>query len=235
MSEFNQKVREGRGGLQEVFFYCGWSAMEMARRRWALRGWLRWPRRPLRMQRLCSAPGQGRRHFRLVALAPMSGAPVGCAGWAGRRSCHPGLGLGLPFVLDVSGDWTSSSNGAPSVSSQALKSLRKKLPLFPWFGVDIGGTLVKRLYLEPKDITAEEEEVESPKSIGKYLTSSVSYGSTGIRDVHLELKDLTPSFSKGRKGNLHFTWLPTHNIPAFIQLGGDKNVWNLHTCLLSLG
>ena len=85
-------------------------------------------------------------------------------------------------MLDVSGDWTGSSNGAASVSSHALKSLRKKLLLFPWFGVDIGETLVKRLYLEPKDIIAEEEEeeVRSPKSTGKFLTSSVACGSTGI-------------------------------------------------------
>ena len=64
---------------------------------------------------------------------------------------------------------------------------------FPWFGMDIGGTLVKLSYFEPIDITAEEEqeEVESLKSIRKYLTSNVAYGSTGIRDVHLELKDLT--------------------------------------------
>ena len=48
--------------------------------------------------------------------------------------------------------------------------------------MDIGRTLVKLIYLEPKDIIAEEEEVESPKSIGKYLTSSVAYGSMGIWD-----------------------------------------------------
>ncbi|CAI9179674.1 unnamed protein product [Rangifer tarandus platyrhynchus] len=183
----------------------------------------------------CGCSGSARRQGRAAATSTSSPGRQ-CPGppWAARGeqrvgSCHPGLGGGLPFVLDVSGDWTGSSNGAASVSSQALKSLRKKRPLFPWFGVDIGGTLVKLLYLEPKDIIAEEEEVESPESIGKYLTSSVAYGSTGIRDVHLELKDLTPAFSKGRKGNLHFIWLPTPNIPAFIQMGGDKNVWNLHT------
>uniref|UniRef100_A0A8D1ZDV9 Pantothenate kinase 2 n=1 Tax=Sus scrofa TaxID=9823 RepID=A0A8D1ZDV9_PIG len=71
---------------------------------------------------------------------------------------------------------------------------------FPWFGLDIGGTLVKLVYFEPKDITAEEEEeeVESLKSIRKYLTSNVAYGSTGIRDVHLELKDLTLCGRKDR-------------------------------------
>ena len=103
--------------------------------------------------------------------------------------------------------------------------------VFPWFGLDIGGTLVKLVYFEPKDITAEEEEeeVESLKSIRKYLTSNVAYGSTGIRDVHLELKDLTLSFSKGHKGDLHFIWFPTLNIPTFIQIGRDKNVCSLHT------
>ncbi|XP_078534822.1 pantothenate kinase 2, mitochondrial isoform X3 [Lissotriton helveticus] len=63
---------------------------------------------------------------------------------------------------------------------QRLDSLKKNRPLFPWFGLDIGGTLVKLVYFEPKDITAEEEqeEVENLKSIRKYLTSNVAYGIT---------------------------------------------------------
>ncbi|OXB75847.1 UNVERIFIED_CONTAM: hypothetical protein H355_009480 [Colinus virginianus] len=85
--------------------------------------------------------------------------------------------------------------GEASGASCGLRrdSVRKNRPLFPWFGLDIGGTLVKLVYFEPKDITAEEEdeEVENLKNIRKYLTSNVAYGSTGIRDVHLELKDLT--------------------------------------------
>lgn len=106
--------------------------------------------------------------------------------------------------------------------------------VFPWFGLDIGGTLVKLVYFEPKDITAEEEEeeVESLKSIRKYLTSNVAYGSTGIRDVHLELKDLTLC---GRKGNLHFIRFPTHDMPAFIQMGRDKNFSSLHTVFCATG
>lgn len=106
--------------------------------------------------------------------------------------------------------------------------------VFPWFGLDIGGTLVKLVYFEPKDITAEEEEeeVESLKSIRKYLTSNVAYGSTGIRDVHLELKDLTLC---GRKGDLHFIRFPTHDMPAFIQMGRDKNFSSLHTVFCATG
>lgn len=105
---------------------------------------------------------------------------------------------------------------------------------FPWFGMDIGGTLVKLAYFEPIDITAEEEqeEVESLKSIRKYLTSNVAYGSTGIRDVHLELKDL---ILFGRKGNLHFIRFPTHDLPTFIQMGRNKNFSTLHTVLCATG
>ncbi|XP_075608915.1 pantothenate kinase 2, mitochondrial isoform X3 [Balearica regulorum gibbericeps] len=108
------------------------------------------------------------------------------------------------------------------------------ISVFPWFGLDIGGTLVKLVYFEPKDITAEEEEeeVENLKSIRKYLTSNVAYGSTGIRDVHLELKDLTLC---GRKGNLHFIRFPTHDMPAFIQMGSEKHFSSLHTTLCATG
>lgn len=105
---------------------------------------------------------------------------------------------------------------------------------FPWFGMDIGGTLVKLVYFEPVDVTAEEEqeEVECLKSIRKYLTSNVAYGSTGIRDTHLELKGLTVH---GRRGNLHFIRFPTHDLPTFIQMGRDKNFSTLHTVLCATG
>lgn len=105
---------------------------------------------------------------------------------------------------------------------------------FPWFGMDIGGTLVKLVYFEPKDITAEEEqeEVENLKSIRKYLTSNTAYGKTGIRDVHLELKNLTMC---GRKGNLHFIRFPSCAMHRFIQMGSEKNFSSLHTTLCATG
>lgn len=51
--------------------------------------------------------------------------------------------------------------------------------------MDIGGTLVKLVYFEPVDITAEEEqeEVENLKSIRRYLTSNVAYGMYGHTHV----------------------------------------------------
>lgn len=100
--------------------------------------------------------------------------------------------------------------------------------------MDIGGTLVKLVYFEPKDITAEEEqeEVENLKSIRKYLTSNTAYGKTGIRDVHLELKNLTMC---GRTGNLHFIRFPSCAMHRFIQMGSEKNFSSLHTTLCATG
>lgn len=100
--------------------------------------------------------------------------------------------------------------------------------------MDIGGTLVKLVYFEPKDITAEEEqeEVENLKSIRRYLTSNTAYGKTGIRDVHLELQDLTLC---GRTGNLHFIRFPTQDLPVFLQMGRSKHFSSLHTTLCATG
>jgi type II pantothenate kinase len=62
----------------------------------------------------------------------------------------------------------------------------------PWFGMDIGGTLVKLVYFEPTDIAPEEEnvsssEIETLRNIQKYLTSNNAYGETGHRDIHLQV------------------------------------------------
>lgn len=140
----------------------------------------------------------------------------------------------------VPGNSNSSSNRQPQQQQQQQQqqqrreSAKKNRPPFPWFGMDIGGTLVKLVYFEPKDITTkeEQEEVENLRSIRKYLTSNVAYGSTGIRDVHLELKDLTIC---GHKGNLHFIRFPTQNMPAFIQMGKAKHFSSLHTTLCATG
>lgn len=59
----------------------------------------------------------------------------------------------------------------------------------PWFGMDIGGTLCKLVYFEPKDITRDEldVEVEALRSIRRYLTKNSAYGKTGHRDTHLQV------------------------------------------------
>ncbi|XP_031999026.2 pantothenate kinase 2, mitochondrial isoform X1 [Hylobates moloch] len=232
--------RNGRGGRPRARLCSGWTAAEEARSSPTLGGLLGRQRWLLRM-------GAGRlgapmeRHGRASATSVPSAGEQAAGGPEGRRreplrrrassASVPAVGASAEGTRR---DRLGSYSGPTSVSRQRVESLRKKRPLFPWFGLDIGGTLVKLVYFEPKDITAEEEEeeVESLKSIRKYLTSNVAYGSTGIRDVHLELKDLTLC---GRKGNLHFIRFPTHDMPAFIQMGRDKNFSSLHTVFCATG
>lgn len=59
----------------------------------------------------------------------------------------------------------------------------------PWFGMDIGGTLTKLVYFEPKDITPDEldQEAETLSNIRRYLTKNSAYGKTGYRDTHLQV------------------------------------------------
>ena len=79
---------------------------------------------------------------------------------------------------------------------------------FPWFGIDVGGTLVKLVYFEPLDLTKEEEikEGEVLRTIRHYLIGNTAYGDTGFRDVHLELKSMKIG---NRLGNLHFIRFPS--------------------------
>ena len=63
----------------------------------------------------------------------------------------------------------------------------------PWFGMDIGGTLVKLVYFEPTDRASHEEEeqisseLDTLRNIQKYLTNNSAYGETGHRDIHLQV------------------------------------------------
>lgn len=78
----------------------------------------------------------------------------------------------------------------------------------PWFGMDIGGTLTKLVYFEPKDITPMEldQEAEISRNIRRYLTKHSAYGKTGHRDTHLQVKqkmfmsDLLVFLRQYRKG-----------------------------------
>uniref|UniRef100_G1R7Z7 Pantothenate kinase 3 n=1 Tax=Nomascus leucogenys TaxID=61853 RepID=G1R7Z7_NOMLE len=235
--------RNGRGGRPRARLCSGCTVAEEARSGPTLGGLLGRQRWLLRM-------GAGRlgapmeRHGRASATSVPSAGEQAAGGPEGRRreplrrrassASVPAVGASAEGTRR---DRLGSYSGPTSVSRPRVENSisKKKNPLvFPWFGLDIGGTLVKLVYFEPKDITAEEEEeeVESLKSIRKYLTSNVAYGSTGIRDVHLELKDLTLC---GRKGNLHFIRFPTHDMPAFIQMGRDKNFSSLHTVFCATG
>ncbi|KAK3095406.1 hypothetical protein FSP39_014300 [Pinctada imbricata] len=104
----------------------------------------------------------------------------------------------------------------------------------PWFGMDIGGTLTKLVYFEPKDTTETEErdELETLKVIRHYLVGNQAYGKTGLRDVHLEMKDQSIG---GRRGSLHFIRFPTSEMNAFLELCKAKNFNSLVSAICATG
>jgi len=59
----------------------------------------------------------------------------------------------------------------------------------PWFGMDIGGTLSKLVFFEPKDSIVEKNEDETQLlfNVTKYLTKNSAYGKSGHRDVHQQV------------------------------------------------
>lgn len=87
----------------------------------------------------------------------------------------------------------------------------------PWFGIDIGGTLVKVVFFDPKEATKDEEV--TLKRIRRYLKSSKPYGATGKRDTHLEM---TNCMINKRAGSLHFIRFATNQMPGFLSMAKDK-------------
>lgn len=108
-------------------------------------------------------------------------------------------------------------------SSEKSPKASPKLPVFPWFGIDVGGSLVKLVYFEPLDLTDEELKKEGDvlKTIRHYLIGNTAYGDTGIRDVEHELKSIKVG---ARLGNLHFIRFPTHHMENFINMCVDKRM-----------
>jgi len=56
----------------------------------------------------------------------------------------------------------------------------------PWFGMDIGGTLSKLVFFEPKDSPTTQTEDELLSNVTQYLTKNSAYGKSGHRHAHLQ-------------------------------------------------
>lgn len=104
----------------------------------------------------------------------------------------------------------------------------------PWFGMDIGGTLTKLVYFEPKDITPGEldQEAKILRNIRQYLTKHSAYGKTGHRDTHLQMDDVE---IRTRRGSLHFIRFPTAEMDKFLALAKRKGMAQLVTTVCATG
>ncbi|RWS00795.1 pantothenate kinase 1-like protein, partial [Dinothrombium tinctorium] len=113
-------------------------------------------------------------------------------------------------------------------------SVFNTVPPMPWFGMDIGGTLVKLVYFEPTDKAKEETalETETVKKISHYLKSSSAYGKTGKRDVHLQMDNCCIN---GRYGTLHFIRFPTSEMHVFLSLAKSKGIADMASTVCATG
>ncbi|ALC43822.1 fbl, partial [Drosophila busckii] len=104
----------------------------------------------------------------------------------------------------------------------------------PWFGMDIGGTLTKLVYFEPKDITPDEQDREAGilRNIRRYLTKNSAYGKTGHRDTHLQMDNVQ---IRKRCGSLHFIRFQTTDMGNFLSLAKQKGMAELVTTVCATG
>lgn len=109
------------------------------------------------------------------------------------------------------------------------QSIYYSLPPMPWFGMDIGGTLVKLVYFEPTDlndinngIKRNKADMKTMANIRRYLITNKAYGKSGHRDDHLQMSNIHIG---GRLGTLHFIRFPTSQVSVYeLQLAsGPKS------------
>ena len=86
-----------------------------------------------------------------------------------------------------------------------------------WFGVDIGGSLVKCVYYETQEDYTQgtNAEREGVASVKKFIKSTVKYGSSGTRDQRLEMGNLR---IQSQRGTLHFIKFATSRMDGFFDM-----------------
>ncbi|XP_075221625.1 pantothenate kinase 3 fbl isoform X2 [Lycorma delicatula] len=139
------------------------------------------------------------------------------------KDCMPSTGMA-----------TNNSNSINGAHHFKFDSTDLPSMPMPWFGMDIGGSLSKLVYFEPKDVTPDEanSEIETLKNIRRYLTKNSAYGSTGHRDIHLQMDNVEVG---GRKGTLHFIRFPTSEMGNFLDLAKSKGMATLITTVCATG
>ena len=102
-----------------------------------------------------------------------------------------------------------------------------------WFGVDIGGTLVKCVYYEcPEAYGSNKEESEEIALTRKFLKSNLTYGSTGKRDEKLEVHDHRLG---GQLGTLHFIKFETVRIEGFMNMVTENGLGKFKKVVCATG
>ena len=144
-------------------------------------------------------------------------------------SCHyvasvPGSSLAfvtyIPCIQHVAKLGEDPRNDANFVTISAFVTLYIGVSPFPaiqWFGIDIGGTLVKSVYFETQEENGELEgkEGEGVSALRNFVKSNLKYGSSGMRDWRLEMPMQTIG---GQTGTLHFIKFATSRMDGFFDM-----------------
>ncbi|XP_067008362.2 pantothenate kinase 3 isoform X2 [Anabrus simplex] len=169
--------------------------------------------------------------YKACLLASVSFSSLCSVDLMGPHSCKSCL-RGRTMA-DFSKDKNRSNRMPSDVAENGFGDM-DGMPSMPWFGMDIGGTLCKLVYFEPKDITPDEadSEVETLKNIRRYLTKNSAYGKTGHRDTHLQMDNVT---IRERRGTLHFIRFPTSEMGNFLALAKSKGMATLVSTVCATG
>lgn len=108
------------------------------------------------------------------------------------------------------------------------------LACLPWFGLDIGGTLVKLVYFEPcnSQLNCEGQEKVGLEAMQDFIKSNIHYGENGTRDEVLAIKNVVLG---GREGHLHFIRFPTDVIENFLVIAKELHASVLNSKVCATG
>ncbi|XP_058054932.1 pantothenate kinase 3 isoform X1 [Anopheles bellator] len=172
-------------------------------------------------------------------LSSLSSSSNSAGGGHQRRQRRRKQRKRAPTTKDNSRDIPSPSSSPSPLPSWCTEDTPSEHTIdgplsMPWFGMDIGGTLTKLVYFEPKDITPGELDQEATvlRNIRRYLTKNSAYGRTGHRDIHLQMDDVV---IRGRRGSLHFIRFPTSEMLSFLLLAKSKGMAQLVTTVCATG
>ncbi|XP_015771989.1 PREDICTED: pantothenate kinase 3-like [Acropora digitifera] len=104
----------------------------------------------------------------------------------------------------------------------------------PWFGLDIGGSLVKLVYFEPcsSQLNCKGQEKVGLEAIQDFIKSNIHYGEEGRRDENLAMEHVMLG---NREGHLHFIRFPTDAVDTFLIVAKEMNASVLNNKVCATG
>ncbi|GFT82620.1 pantothenate kinase 1 [Nephila pilipes] len=134
-----------------------------------------------------------------------------------------------PSTVDVIKPFKLGGRGVCISPLPEISSIAANSPPMPWFGIDIGGSLVKVVYFEPTDDSKESADHENLKT---FVKGRAAYCNTGTRDVHLQMDNVIVN---KRKGSLHFIRFPTSEMKVFLRLVKNKQIASVSSTVCATG